>query len=246
VIRGLYTSAAGMENALLKNNTISNNLANINTAGYKKQVTIEKSFSNKLLNKIYNNVTTIGKVGTGVGIDRIANDFDTGSFKETENTFDWAIKGEGFFAIQTPQGIKYTRNGNFTLNNQGQVVTQKGDLVMGESGIIQVPNGGKVNLDGNNIVVDGRILDRIQIVSFANKSGLIKEGDTLFRRGPKVGGTFRATGEIVQGFLEGSNVNAVQEMVKMIDNSRLYEADQKVMQAHNDTIGKAVNEVGKV
>ncbi|OCL25637.1 flagellar biosynthesis protein FlgF [Orenia metallireducens] len=246
MIRGLYTSAAGMENALLKNNTISNNLANINTPGYKKQITIEKSFSNKLLNKIYNNVTTIGKVGTGVGIDRIANDFNTGSFKETANTFDWAIKGEGFFAIQTPQGIRYTRNGNFTINNQGQVVTQNGHLVMGEGGILQIPNGGKVNIDDNNIVVDGKALGRVQIVSFANKSGLIKEGDTLFRRGPEVGGTFRATGEIVQGFLEESNVSAVQEMIKMIDNSRVYEADQKVIQAHNDTLGKAVNEVGKV
>ncbi|PRX35750.1 flagellar basal-body rod protein FlgG [Orenia metallireducens] len=246
MIRGLYTATAGMENALIKNNTISNNLANINTTGYKKQTTIEKSFSNKLLNKIYNNVTTIGKVGTGVGVDRISNDFDEGAFTETENTFDWAIKGDGFFAVQTPQGIRYTRNGNFTVNNQGQVVTQNGHLVMGEGGILQIPSGTKVNIDANNLVVDGRVLGRIQIVSFANKSGLIKEGDTLFRRGPEVGGTFRATGEVVQGYLEDSNVNAIQEMVRMIDNSRLYEADQKVIQAHNDTLGKAVNDVGKV
>lgn len=245
MIRGLYTAAAGMENAMIKNNTISNNLANINTTGYKKQITIEKSFSNKLLNKINNEVTAIGKVGTGVGIDRIANDLSTGGFKETENDFDWAIKGEGFFAIQTPQGIRYTRNGNFTVNNQGQVVTKNGNLVMGEGGILQVSNEGKVKVDANDLVVGDRVIDKIQIVSFANKSALIREGETLFRRGAGVGANFRATGQVEQGYLENSNVNPIQEMVRMIENTKVYEADQKVIKAHDDTLGKAVNEVGK-
>ncbi|WP_018248186.1 flagellar hook-basal body protein [Orenia marismortui] len=246
MIRGLYTSAAGMENALLKNNTISNNLANINTTGYKKQLTIEKSFANKLLNKINHNVKTIGKIGSGVGIDRMSNDFSAGAFKETNNTLDLAIKGEGFFTIQTPQGVRYTRNGNFTINNQRQVVTQDGYLVRGESGIIQIPDKGEIHIDGNQLIVNDRVIDKIQISSFSNKSGLIREGSALFKRGPESGNIFNATGQIVQGFLENSNVNPIQEMAKMIDNTRIYEADQKVLKANNETLGKAVNEVGKV
>ncbi len=246
MIRGLYTSAAGMTNALLKNNTTSNNLANINTNGYKKQVTVEKSFSNTILHKINKDVKAIGQIGSGVGIDHIANDLSEGSYNETNNKLDFAIQGEGFFVIQTPQGERYTRNGQFTLNDLGELVTQDGSLVRGEGGVIQIPEGDQVQIADNNIIVNGRVVDKIQLVDFANKSALVREGNNLFRRGSGVGNTFMANGTIQQGYLEGSNVNPIEEMAKMIENTRVYQADQKIIQAQNDTLGKAVNQVGRV
>ncbi len=247
MIRGLYTSAAGMVASLRKNDTISNNLANINTTGYKKQMVVEKSFPNQVLCKIDQNSTEIGSVGGGVAIDEIVTDQQQGNFEETGSTFDWAIKGGGFFTIQTSQGIRYTRNGNFTVNNQGQVVTQNGNLVRGENGILQIPAyAEEIVLNGNDLVVDGRIIDRVQIKSFANESGLIKEGDALFKISSQVGNIFAANGEILQGKLEKSNVNPIAEMTKMIANNRIYQADQKTIDAQNETLGKVVNEVGKV
>ncbi|WP_027338781.1 flagellar hook-basal body protein [Halonatronum saccharophilum] len=246
MIRGLYISASGMKNSMEKNNLISNNLANVNTNGYKRDIAVERTFGSQLMHRIDNNKTNVGEVDSGVYMDEVALDHSRGNFKETGNSFDWAISGEGFFTVETPGGVRYTRNGNFTLNEQRQVVTQDGYLVRGENGILQVPEGEEVMVSGNNLMVDGAIIDRIQVTSFSNKSALSKEGSSLFRSGPGVGNVFVAAGEVQQGYLEGSNVNAIEEMVKMIENNRIYESDQKAIQAQDDTLSKAVNEVGRV
>ncbi|GAB6099476.1 flagellar basal-body rod protein FlgF [Halanaerocella petrolearia] len=247
MLKGLYTAASGMQASLQKNNTISNNLANINTTGYKKDMTVQKSFSEELVARLDGEVTKVGKSGSQVTVAGTPTDQSDGSLKRTGNKLDWAIKGSGFFAVQTQQGVRYTRNGNFTINNQNQVVTQEGYPVRGEQGILQVPpNSNQVSIKDNQLVVDGRVENRIMIQDFADKSGLVKEGTALFRRTPQAGQAFAAQAQVEQGYLEQSNVNPVEEMVKMIDNSRKYQADQKVVKAQNETLGKAVNEVGKV
>ncbi|MCK8827769.1 flagellar basal-body rod protein FlgF [Natroniella acetigena] len=246
MIRGLYTSASGMSSNLEQNDTISNNLSNLNTNGYKKQVATKHEFPSYLLHRIDQQVTPTGKIGSGVMVDEIKTDHSNGSFKKTGNTFDWAVQGEGFFAVQTPQGERYTRNGEFTLNDQGQVVTQDGHPVLGENGILQVPFEGEISVDNNNnLLVDGGIVDHIRITGFENKNGLSREGSNLFEATPEVDNIFPATGGVVQGHLEESNVNPIDEMVRMINNTRNYEANQKGIQAHDDTMGKAVNEVGR-
>ena len=245
MIRGLYTAASGMNAALRKNNVISNNLANVNTTGFKKQTTINKAFPSEMLQKIDSEAKEIGKLGSGTSVDEVNVDHSSGTYKQTGNKLDMAIKGEGFFVIQTPQGERYTRNGNFTLNNQNQVVNQQGYPVRSEGGLLEVPQGGEITVDENRLMVDGQQVGQFRIRSFAEKSGLVKEGENLFKRTPKAGNQFRSTGTVQQGFLEGANVNPVEEMTKMIQNSRTYELDQKIIQINDDTLNKAVNQVGR-
>ena len=245
MIRGLYTAASGMHSSMRRQEIISNNLANVNTTGYKKENTINKAFPEEMIQKIDTEAKNIGKLGSGTAVDEVDTDYSKGTFNQTGNDMDWAIKGEGFFVIQTPQGERYTRNGNFTINNQNQVVTQQGYPVRGENGFLEVPEGGKVTINDNNLMVDGQQVGQVSIRSFADKGGLVKEGENLFRRTPEAGNQFNATGIIEQGFIEGSNVNPVQEMTKMIQNSRTYQMDQKIVQINNETLGQAVNQVGK-
>ena len=245
MIRGLYTAASGMQSSMRRQEIISNNLANVNTTGYKKQNAINKAFPEEMMQRIDKEANNIGSLGSGTAIDEVNTDHSTGKFKQTGNDMDWAIKGEGFFVVQTPKGERYTRNGNFTINNQNQVVTQQGYPVRGENGFLEVSDRGKVTIDNNTLLVDGQEMGQISVRSFADKSGLVREGENLFRRTPEAGNQFNATGQIEQGFVEGSNVNPVQEMTQMIQNSRTYQMDQKIVQINNQTLGQAVNQVGK-
>ena len=245
MIRGLYTAASGMQSAMRRQEIISNNLANVNTTGYKKQNAINKAFPEEMMSRIDNRSTEIGALGSGTTVDEVNTDHSAGKFKQTGNTMDWAIKGEGFFVVQTPQGERYTRNGNFTVNNQNQVVTQQGYPVQGENGFLEVQEGGNVAIDDNTLLVDGQEVGQISIRSFADKGGLVKEGENLFRRTPEAGNQFAAAGRVEQGFVEGANVNPIEEMTKMIQNSRTYQMDQKMIQINDQTLDQAVNQVGR-
>ncbi|SJZ47798.1 flagellar basal-body rod protein FlgF [Selenihalanaerobacter shriftii] len=245
MLRGMYTAASGMNSALKRTNIITNNLANVNTTGYKKDNTINKSFSEVLLRRLPDG-KFIGEAGQGTEVEETVTDFSLGKIHKTDNPFDWAINGEGFFAVQTSKGIRYTRNGNFNLNRNGQVVTQNGNLVLGQGGPLQV-FGDNVQLDNqNNLVVDGQIAGQIRLVTFSNSNGLVKEGNTLYRATPDVGNQFMATGEVSQGYLESANVNVVESMTNMIEATRHYEANQKIIKTYDKSLGDAVNSVGKV
>jgi flagellar basal-body rod protein FlgG len=245
VLKGLYTAATGMNTALNRTNIITNNLANVNTTGYKKDTTINSSFAEMLLKRLPDG-KMLGEGGQGVKVEGTVTDFSSGGLHKTGNPLDLAISGEGFFAIQTPQGMRYTRNGNFTRNQDGQVVTQNGNLVLGRSGPLQV-FGDQIQVDNqNNLVVDGQVIDQIRTVTFANRDGLVKEGDTSYRTTPEVGNQFIGTGKIQQGYLEGSNVNAVKSMTNMIEATRYYEANQKIAKTYDRSLEETVNSVGKV
>lgn len=246
MIRGLYTASSGMQSSMRRQEVISNNLANLNTTGYKKKTTINKAFPEEMINRIDSESNEIGKLGGGTAVDEVNTDHSTGKFKQTGNKMDWAIKGEGFFVVQTPQGQRYTRNGNFTIDNQNRVVTQQGYPVRGENGFLEVPESGSdITIDSNTLRANGQQVGQIQIQSFGDKSGLVKEGENLFRRTPQAGNQFNAEGRVQQGFVEGSNVNPVEEMTKMIQNSRTYQMDQKIVQMTDQTLDQAVNQVGK-
>ncbi|MBM7622907.1 flagellar basal-body rod protein FlgF [Sporohalobacter salinus] len=245
MLRGLYTAASGMNAALERTNIITNNLSNSNTPGYKKDQTVNKSFSEMLLNRMPDQ-EAIGKAGLGAKVDQTVTDFSAGSVHRTDNSLDWAIEGEGFFAVQTPKGVRYTRSGNFTLSQDGQVVTQNGNPVLGQGGSLQVV-GEQVNVDNqNNLVVDGQVVDQVRVVTFSDNNGLVKEGDDLYRATPDVGNQFMATGTINQGYLESSNVNVVESMTNMIEATRHYETNQRVIKTYDKSLDKVVNSVGRL
>lgn len=247
MIRGLYSSASGMHASMRKQETLSNNLANIDTTGYKQGMQVQQSFREELMSRVDQESTPIGPSGSGTGISHTALDHSNGEYRETGNDLDWAIEGDGFFAVEAPQGVRYTRNGDFTINNQGQVVTQEGYLVRGEEGVLQVPPGSEeITVQNNDLLVDGIEMGTVEVVDFPERGGLEREGDSLFRWTPEAGEQIIGEGQVAQGFLEGSNVHPVEEMTKMIENSRKYQADQRMIQSHDETLQQATNQVGRV
>ncbi|BBB91537.1 MAG TPA: flagellar basal-body rod protein FlgF [Methylomusa anaerophila] len=252
MIRGIYTSASGMMAETVRTDTISNNLANGNTAGYKKDVAINKDFASILTMRIENEESdpNIGGMGVGVVTDKIVTVHNPGSIQPTGNTFDLAINGKGYFAVETPAGIRYTRNGSFTRSNRGELVTMDGYRVLGQNGPVQINTGdqnvSKISVDGTGrISVDGAEVDRLRLVDFADDQQLGKEGASLFLAGPNAVEQ-AATGQVSQGYLESSNVNPISEMVNLISAYRAYEINAKTVQAHDQLMDKAVNDVARV
>jgi flagellar basal-body rod protein FlgF len=181
-------------------------------------------------------------------------DFSQGSLQETKNTLDVAISGKGFFTVETPQGIKYTRNGNFTLASDGSLVTAQGDKVMGEKGVIYFPNPAKTQSAQVNISQKGEIsigslpIDKLLIVDVpANSSSqdMKYAGDNLLTAGNISQVPINSNYEIKQGFLEDSNVNALEEMVKMIELNTSMQMDQKAIR-YQDMTMQQVNDIGRI
>lgn len=282
MIRGLYTGASGMIARMHDMDAISNNLANVDLTGYKRDTTVHKAFPELLLRRMNDDgvfkippgsvdqAPIIGTVGTGVEYNESFTVFSQGAMKQTENPFDLALEGKGFFSIDTPNGERYTRNGSFHVSPEGLLVTKQGLPVLGENGPIQ--------LKKNNFIVDqqGRVwqnstfaddperlvsleenqwenvelVDQLKLVDFARDRYLKKQGDSLWANDRFSGDPQRVGVEeglqVRQGFIEGSNVNPVREMVRMIEVNRAYEANQKVIQAHDQMTDKLINQAVRV
>jgi len=247
MIRGIYAGASGMVAESLRTDVISNNLANANTAGYKKDIAVNKDFANILITRINDGPEApVGSTGIGVVVDEIATSQSPGLMRNTMNDFDLAIEGQGFFVIETPQGPRYTRNGTFSKNIRGELITQNGQRVLGQNNRPIIVKGNKMVIsEDGRVLVDDVLAGKVQVVDFADTRKLQKEGASLFIA-PQNQRPRPATGAVRQGFLELSNVNVITEMVNLISNYRAYEINGKVIQSHDQLIGKAVNDVGKI
>lgn len=260
MIRGWYTGASGMNAQQNRLDTISNNLANVDTAGYKRDVTVSKSFSELLLRRkdfdgVYQNsfgsadvAPVIGKLGLGVETNENYTDFSEGSLKSTKTGTDFALHGKGFFVIQTPVGERYTRNGNFMIGKEGILETKDGYPVLGENGYIRVSDDKfKVNEDGMIYSSDNEFIDRFRAVRFDNERYLEKMGESLYAATDISGQAHIAEGkerpQFIQSFMETSNVNVVNEMVRMIEVNRAYEANQKTIQSEDSMMSTLWNRV---
>lgn len=174
-------------------------------------------------------------------------DTTQGPLLATQSPLDVAISGDGFFKIQTDQGARYSRNGNFSRNAEGLLVNSEGDAVMGESGPITIEGDDiSIGVDGE-IEVDGSVTGKLLIVDFEMKEGLEKKGDSLFAyAGPESDEIPAERFEVRQGNLEQSNVETMVEMTRMIETNRFYESFQKLMQTIDELNAKAISEVGQV
>ncbi|HUW41603.1 MAG TPA: flagellar basal-body rod protein FlgF [Rectinemataceae bacterium] len=193
MIRGWYTGASGMIAQQVRLDAISNNLANVDTDGYKRDVAVHKAFAELLLRRFNDDgVTTnpfgssdqapiIGKLGTGVETNELFTEFEQGALKQTGNDFDVALDGKGFMAVQTPYGERYTRNGSFVLGKEGYLETQDGYPVLGEKGPIQVKaNNFKIDKDGNVYINETFQNDPLRLVSREeNTWDKLKKLDTI-------------------------------------------------------------------
>ncbi|MDE5899638.1 MAG: flagellar basal-body rod protein FlgF [Treponemataceae bacterium] len=255
MIRGWYTGASGMNAQQNRLDAISNNLANVDTAGYKRDVAASRSFPELLLRRtnadgVYQTpfgsadaAPVIGKLGLGVETNENYTDFTQGSFRETNSNTDLAFSGEGFFAVQTPVGERYTRDGNFIVGKEGILETKEGYPVLGENGYIRVADDRfTVNEDGMIYAADGNeAVDRLKVVRFDNERYLVKMGGNLYGTNDIAGAAHIAEGrerpKLIQGYIETSNVNVVNEMVQMIEVNRAYEANQKTITSEDSMMG---------
>ncbi len=257
MVRGLYTAYTGMVNQQKRLDTITNNLANASTTGYKREGATARAFNEYMGVRVNDStvaykITDIGNMSLGVKIGENYTDYSQGSLRSTENTYDLALEGNGFFSIsftnkQGEQSIKYTRDGNFTLDAEGALRTTDGDYVQGEGGDIYVPtDAAQVAITSTgDIYADGEYIDTIRIVDFEDYNYLKKYGENMY---DIVDGAteIEPTALIHQGYLESSNINVVNEMVEMITITRAYEANQKALQSADQMVDKAVNDVGRL
>jgi flagellar basal-body rod protein FlgG len=253
MVKGLHTAALGMLPKTVKMDVIANNIANVNTTGYKKSSLFQRELIEaSLVGKDKELSDPIYKIPQTFDID-----FSQGRIEETNKTLDLAIEGEGFFVIDTDKGLKYTRNGNFTLSNEGALVTSEGHKVLGEGGEIYIPDLHKAQINQLTITQEGNILlgrdkiDKLQVVVFPeDETGhnvLKYEGHNLYTAPDEYAyESVDASGyRIHQGFLETSNVNVLMEMVEMIQLNIAMQIDQKVIKTQDSSLQQA-NDVGKL
>ena len=228
--RGLYIAASGMLAEQTRQDQIANDLANASTAGYKADRTVTRSFGSLLLDNSRTGAN-IGSQWTAVQVTGQATDWTPAPLTDTGQPLDFGITGEGFFAVRTGQGTRYTRNGQFHADANRQLVTQTGDPVLGRNNQpITVGTDGKV---------DPRQLD---VVLLNNPK---KAGDNYVTGTPgAVAGL--VAGQVRSGALEDSGADATTSIVDMMQSMRAYESGQKVIQAIDETLGKAVTQVGTV
>lgn len=225
---GIHSALSGAVTKELELQTLANNLANANTPGFKSSIlSFEAILAKKQPEESSDTASTPSTALVEQGYD-----FKAGSFTRTGSDYDLAIQGEGFFEVNTSQGPRYTRNGVFTLNADGVLVTNSGDPVIGQSGSIKVDPAAKnfeVTSKGN-ILVDGREIDKIKVVRFEDQKKLKAVGGVLFEDESGAGSLISDEATILQGVRESSNVNIMKNMVKLIEVNRNYQTYQKVIQ----------------
>lgn len=257
MVKGLYAAYTGMINEQKRMDTLTNNLANSATTGYKKEGATSQSFDSILAYKIKDNsdsanARSIGKANLGVKVGETYTDYAQGAFRSTGNTFDVALSGKGFFAVACTNkagetSTKYTRDGSFTLNANGYLVTKDGDYVLNSSGSpIRLNPLQTASIDDRgNIYQNDVLVTKLQVTDFTDYDYLEHYGENYYQ--PIQGATIKASeAKVFEGYLEASNVQVVSEMVELISVTRNYESNQKLIQTIDDTLQIAANQLGKL
>jgi len=242
----IYKAAAGALLQQMRLDMLTNNLANVNTTGYKADVPVFRiPGSDKTIET--------GAALIPGGLNPYAppmeayTHFASGPLVRTGNALDAAIEGKGFFEIQSPQGRLFTRKGNFTVNAQGVLATSEGWPVMGRGGEISI-DGSRVEINDNgDVYVDGVMVDTLQLVDFSDPQRLRKTGGTFFAHSGAARGQVMEEGStrVIQGFVESSNVDAIRTMTDLIETMRVFESYQRIIRSADEATSKTVNEVGR-
>ena len=262
MMEGLYIAASGGTKQLKKLDILSNNIANINTQGFKRDMLIYeemrppfqqilmKGSDTKNLNSFHGSNLAVSYVQ----VTQSLTDFKQGSLIKTDNPLDVAIEGKGFFIINTPNGDRYTRNGNFHLDGTGQLVDRRGNNIVtrNEEPILIPFDTKQISIDQDGSIFGGTELDQdplgqLKIVNFNNLRELVKEGEGFYKiSNPSVKEILVNDAKVLQGFTENSNANTIHEMTQMIETVRQLEAYQKIIQSIDEADDQSVNSLARV
>ena len=245
MIRSIYQAASAMMAQMARQLTISTNLSNVDTPGYRQQLSGVNDFREMLLNRIAGaDVRLIGSISTAVRLDQPELDLSQGALVETGRPLDLAITGAAFFTVQTPEGLQYTRDGRFRLDEQRRLVTADGYPVLGEGGPITIPPGDVwVDPDGT-VRVNDQVVGRLLLTEFPADAQLQLVEQNRYTS--DVAGTPSQTAGVSQGFLEQSNVDITRAITDMLAANRSYALAQRALQLADDSLRLAVNEIGKI
>ena len=255
MLRGLYMAGQGMLLQRRHMDVITNNIANSDTTGFKREMLVSHSFDSVMVQRI-NDVHSgplpraagpqdVGRMHMGTQVDQLFINFDPGGLEETERSTDLALIGDVFFVLQTPDGERFTRAGAFYVDDLGYLVDGVGNLLLGADGPINV-GGLNFEIDAfGGVRVDGELAATIRVVSFEDNNSLRKQGSNLFF---SIEDPLEEPAEfrIIQGFLETSNVDIGREMVDMLTTFRAYETNQRILSMIDETLGRAVNEIARL
>jgi flagellar basal-body rod protein FlgG len=266
MVKGLYTAYTGMVNEMKRLDVLANNLANADTTGYKKEGTTSTPFAEEYAIKIKDSSNfglhkRLGTIYMGTHLEQVYTDWTEGNLEVTDKSTDLAIGGNGFFAVSFTDkegntSMKLTRDGAFTVNANGYLVTSDGDFVLNATGAlngdpseanyVQLDPTADFTIDQQGYIYqNNQLVGTIGVVDVDNYDYIEKYGENLYNV-LDGGNLIAAEGTVIQGTLETSNVNVINEMVNMITIQRAYEAGQKVITSIDETLDKAVNQVGKV
>jgi len=251
MLRGLYSSATGLKVLQRKQDVLANNVANANTPGFKRDQIVLRSFPEQVILSRETGkgagAKVVGPISLGAQIHEVNTVFEQGIMTETGRPTDLALgSGMEFFVISTPEGKRYTRNGSFTLDGEGYLVTAAGDYLLGYAG--------KIRLRGENFSVgptgwvyqDQEFIDQLRVIRINEPAQLIKKGHNLYQAVKAEAVEDVKEPLLRQGMLELSNVSLTSEVVKMIAGMRAYEINARVLKVQDELLGKAVNEIGAI
>jgi flagellar basal-body rod protein FlgF len=242
MLKGIYRAASGMIPQIKKQEIAANNIANASTPGFKK----DQVFLQQLDAATKATLPRKSDWQTPM-IDQVYTDYSPGSLDQTGNSFDVAIEGKGFFVTESPTGEMrfYTRNGNFSRDTDGFLVTSEGNRVLGDGGPINVGDGqATINGEGS-ITVNNEIVGKLQVVEFPEDKVLTKTGESGFVAPQNVAPSPSTKFSVQQGYLERSNINIIKEMVDMIMTLRNFETGSKSIQMQDNSLDALFNQVGK-
>ena len=260
MVSGIDAAASGMIAQQYNIDVISNNLANANTAGFKELIPVFKNISdinisekNKEEKSFSDTNKVIGTLSSGSVLDSTILDLQQGSMKKTDNNLDFAIEGKGFFAVGGNNGDCYTRNGCFSLNEEGTLVTKDGNPVLSDGGAPIKIDTNTNSINKINVTQDGKIffdkkeVGKLKIVEFNNPEDLTAVGNALYKTSSEdIKPVESQTSRVNQGFIEGSNSNVIGTMINTISATRTYETLAKIVKTTEATLEKSVNDVGRV
>lgn len=258
MIRGIYTAAAGMSAELAKQDVLANNLANVNTDGFKQDMAVFKTRADKTIYRVeapgsarggVASPQKMGELSTGVYLDAIHTQFVQGTLRQTDEPLDLALEGDGYLVVEGPGGEELlTRGGSFTRNAQGVIVDPNGRPLLGKEGPLTLKGDQAVHISNEGVVRQGaKTIGALRLVRVDRPDeALEKRGDVAWSLKGQAEMQPNKDAWIKQGYLEGSNVNPIRAMVEMIAVQRSYESSQKMIAAQDETLGKAVNDLGRV
>lgn len=250
MIRGFYIATTGMIHQRQRLDTVSNNVANLNTTGFRMDRVVTRSFDDELLLRMQpamlNPRSMIGILRHGVYSEEVVTSFEQGSLQSTGRNSDLALQGAGFFVVMSELGERYTRDGSFTVDATGTLTTAEGLQLQGERGAIVVGDG-EFFVDAQGAVFSGgEFIDRLRVVDFPDLTALRKAGDNLFENPDAANAPVDSAVMVRQGFLEGSNVDVAREVTNMMEIFRRYESSQQILRMMDETLGRTVNDLGRI